>query len=259
MRAAALAAPVLLHLLAGAGAASAQDAVVRVEERQFKAGAGLITFSEVPMGTVNPTYQASGYRGGSDSPTVQFGGHFLGRRIAAPADCPRGAVPTGCLSGMPVAPLRLDPSAPRVATYDCPYFGTPRVRDCVPPGLGGTPVWNGPIAIWFDRDVAAVGLDGIGFNTIGATAITVYDRQGRALGRTANRQMPRDFIGLATADLSPRIAGLEFHLVGAEPAGFGIDNVRFGAPEQIDLPGVRPPAAPAPSPPPTPRRPLILP
>lgn len=249
----------LLAFLAGAGAASAQDAVVRVEERQFKAGAGLITFSEVPLGTVNPIIPPGRYRGGSQSPTVHFGGHFLGRRIAAPADCPRGAVPTGCLSGMPVAPLRLDPSAPRVATFDCPPYSDGRPRDCVPPGLGGTPVWNGPIAIWFDRDVAAVGLDGTGFNALGATAITVYDRQGRVLGRSVNRKMPTDFIGLATSDLSPRIAGLEFHLVGAEPAGFGIDNVRFGAPEQIDLPGVQPPVAPPPVPPAPPRRPLILP
>ncbi len=89
-------------------------------------------------------------------------------------------------------------------------------------------------------------------------AITVYDRQGKVLGRTANRGKGFEFLGLATADLSPRIAGLEFHLVGNEPAGFGVDNIRFGAPRDIDLPGVRPPAPP-PSPPPPARRPPILP
>lgn len=247
---------VLLALLAGAAGAAAQDVVVRVENRQFKAGAGLITFGEVPINTMNPVYPPNRYGGGSGSPTVHFGGHFLGRRIASPQECPPGAVATGCLSGTPTAPLRLDPASAGARTADCPLHSDGRTRDCVPPGLGGLPLWNGPIAIWFDRDIAAVGLDGIGFNAIGGTAITVYDRQGRVLGRSVNRRMPTDFIGLATSDLSPRIAGLEFHLVGAEPAGFGIDNVRFGAPDQVDLPGVTP--APPP-PPPQPRRPPILP
>ena len=50
---------VLPLLLAGLGAARAQDGVVRIEERQFKAGAGRITFSEVPLGAVNPVYPRS--------------------------------------------------------------------------------------------------------------------------------------------------------------------------------------------------------
>ena len=119
------------------------------------------------------------------------------------------------------------------------------------PGLGGTSTWNGPIAIHFDRDVAAVGLDGGYFNAAGGTAITVYDRQGRVLGRTTNRGTGFEFLGLATRDLSPRIAGLEFHLVGNEPAGFGV-------PAQIDLPGVRPPGPP-PRPPPPPPPPALMP
>ena len=243
---------VLVLALAGVvhGVARAQEGVVRIEERQFKAGAGRITFSEVPLGTVNPVYPPALYHGGADSPTVRFAGHFRGRRMGTPNECPRGA------------PVTLDMASPRVETMD--NSGVPSSQS---PELGGTPRWNGPIAIWFDRDLAAVGLQGGWFDAAGGVAITVYDRQGRVLGRTANRGLGFEFMGLATRDLAPRIAGLEFHLVGDEPAGFGVDNIRFGAPQQIDLPGVTPPAptppAPTPAapppPPPAPRRPPILP
>jgi hypothetical protein len=240
-----------------AAPAWAQEGVVRIEERQFKQGAGRITFSEVPLGTVNPVYPPSLYGGGPDSPTVRFAGFFRGRRLGTAAECPRGAPVTGCLAGTPSAPLTLDMASPRVATMD-----NTGVRGSQSPELGGTPRWNGPIAIWFDRDLAAVGLQGGWFDGMGGVAITVYDRQGKVLGRTANRGTGFEFMGLATADLSPRIAGLEFHLVGQEPAGFGVDNIRFGAPPQIDLPGVKPPAPTPPTPPPPPpppRRPPILP
>jgi len=248
-----------LPLAAAAGMAGAQE-VVRIEERQFKAGAGRITFSEVPLGAVNPTYPPSLYRGGADSPTVRFGGHFRGRRLGSPAECPPGAPRTGCLAGAPAAPLMLDPASPQVATMD-----NSGVAGSQSPELGGTPRWNGPIAIWFDRDLAAVGLQGGWFDGTGGVAVTVYDRQGKVLGRTVNRGTGFEFMGLATKDLSPKIAGLEFHLVGNEPQGFGVDNIRFGAPQQVDLPGVVPPA-PQPPPPPTPpppppapRRPPIIP
>ncbi len=246
-----------LPLAVAAGMARAQE-VVRIEERQFKAGSGRITFSEVPLGAVNPTYPPSLYRGGPDSPTVRFGGHFRGRRLGTQAECPRDAPLTGCLAGAPSAPLILDPASPQVATMD-----NSGVQGSQSPELGGTPRWNGPIAIWFDRDVAAVGLQGGWFDGSGGVAVTVYDRQGKVLGRTVNRGTGFEFMGLATKDLSPRIAGLEFHLVGNEPQGFGVDNIRFGAPQQVDLPGVVPPAPPPPptppAPPPAPRRAPIIP
>jgi hypothetical protein len=247
----------LALLLSAPGPAWAQDAVVRVEARQFKAGAGRITFSEVALGTVNPVYPAARYGGGADSPRVSFGGHFAGRRIAAPGECPPGAVPTGCLAGSARGPLALDPAAPATSVQT----HTANVANgMTPPSLAGTPRWNGPIAILFDRDVAAVGLEAIGLNAARSTAITVYDRQGRVLGRTINNGINSEFLGLATRDLAPRIAGIEFHLVGAEPHGFGVDNIRFGAPQQVDLPGVTPPAPAPPEPPaPAPRRTPILP
>ena len=247
---------VLPLLLAGVGVAWAQDGVVRIEERQFKAGAGRISFSEVSLGTVNPVYPPSLYRGGPDSPTVRFAGYFRGRRLGTASECPPDAPVTGCLSGAPSAPLTLDMASPRVETMD-----NTGVVGSQSPELGGTPRWNGPIAIWFDRDLAAVGLQGGWFDGRGGVAITVYDRQGKVLGRTVNRGTGFEFMGLATKDLAARIAGLEFHLVGAEPQGFGVDNIRFGAPQQIDLPGVTPaaPTPPPPAPPPAPRRVPILP
>lgn len=247
----------LVWLACTASGALAQDGVVRIEERQFKAGAGRITFSEVPLGTVNPVYPPSLYRGGPDSPTVRFAGYFRGRRLGTASECPPNAPVTGCLSGAPSAPLTLDMGSPRVETMD-----NSGVVGSQSPELGGTPRWNGPIAIWFDRDLAAVGLQGGWFDGRGGVAITVYDRQGKVLGRTINRGTGFEFMGLATNDLAPRIAGLEFHLVGAEPQGFGVDNIRFGAPQQIDLPGVTPPAPtppPPPPPPPAARRVPILP
>ncbi len=227
--------------------AAAQDAVVRIAQNQFKAGAGRITFAEVPVGAESPTYPPSLYRGGAGSPTVRFGGFFRGQRLGTPAECPRGAVLSGCVVGGAAAPLMIDPASPGTSVQ---MNGT--AQGGTSAGLAGSPRWNGPIAIWFDRDVAAVGLDGGFFDAPNSTAITVFDRQGRVLGRTSNRGTGFEFLGLATRDLAPRIAGLKFHLVGAEPAGFGVDNIRFGAPEQVDLPGVRPPAPP-------PRRPPILP
>jgi len=231
----------------------AADAVVRIEERQFRAGAGRISFSEVSLRTVNPVYPPSLYGGGAGSPTVRFGGHFRGRRLGGGGECPRGAAASGCLAGTPTAPLAIDPSSPEVRTLNTNSPGSD------PPKLGGTPTWNGPIAIWFDRDVAAVGLQGGYFDAARGVAITVYDRQGKVLGRTVNTRIGHEFMALATTDLSARIAGLEFHLVGPEPAGYGVDNIRFGAPPQIDLPGRSPPPAPPAAPPAPPPKPAVIP
>jgi hypothetical protein len=240
-----------LAFLLLAGEAAAEDAVVRIEERAFRAGAGRITFSEVPLLTANPVYPPARYGGGAGSPTVSFGGHFRGRRLGAAGECPRGVRITGCLAGSPAAPLALDPRAPAVRTLS--NEGVPGSQS---PELGGTPTWNGPIAVLFDRDVAAVGLQGGYFDAPQGVAVTVYDRQGQVLGRTVNRGLGFEFMGLASRDGTAKIAGLEFHLVGNEPAGFGIDNLRFGAPEQVEVPNLPPRR---PDPPREPERPLLLP
>ena len=102
---------------------------------------------------------------------------------------------------------------------------------------------NGPIGILFDTDQVGVGLDGGFFNAIGGTSITAYARDGSLLGSVINEALGIEFLGLVTDDGAARIAGLLFSLVGAEPAGYGIDNVRFGIVGQVEVPnGVPEPA-----------------
>ena len=176
-------------------------------------------------------------------------------RASGPDDCPRGAALTGCVSGTPSAPLSIDPaSRPAFIAFD----SAPEVNAA---SLSGTPAFNGSIAVLFDRDMAAVGLRGGFFNARGTTGISIYDRAGHELGEAANQTVGQEFIGIATADLQPRIAGLEFHLVGPEPQGFGINSIRFAKTTEVDLPdAIRPPTPPPPPPPPPrPARVPILP
>jgi hypothetical protein len=215
-------------------APSAGGDVVRIEQRQFRAGAGLITFRELPVGTRDPVYPPSLYGGDANSPTVRFSAHFAGRHIASARECPPGAARTGCLAGTTTGPLQLAPGGTKIWVDG----------SVGKPVLSGTPTFNGPIAVLFDHDVAAVGINCGAFDAVGGTAITIYDRQGKALGETRNRKPGIEFLGLATRDLKPRIAGLEFHIVGAEPNGFAIDDIRFGYSDQIDLPTARPPIIP---------------
>jgi hypothetical protein len=86
--------------------------------------------------------------------------------------------------------------------------------------------------------VAGVGLSGGFFNAIGGTAITAFSRTGAVLGSVTNTGLGIEFLGLVTDDGTESIAGLLFSLVGPEPAGFAIDNLRFGARGQINVPGV---------------------
>jgi hypothetical protein len=54
-----------------------------------------------------------------------------------------------------------------------------------------------------------------------------------------NESLGIEFLGLVTGDGLAGIAGLQFSLVGAEPAGFAIDNLRFGlAGQVISVPAV---------------------
>ena len=92
------------------------------------------------------------------------------------------------------------------------------------------------LSILFDTDQVGVGLSGGFFNAVGGTAITAFSRNGTLLGSVLNSAMGIEFLGLVTSDGTNQIAGLQFSLVGAEPAGFGIDNVRFGTVGQVTIP-----------------------
>lgn len=215
-----------------ASAATAQAAIIRLPEAAFTASAGLIRFSETgfPVNTVNPTYAPADYGGGGGAPTVRTGGFFTGQSLSATpgVDCP-GAAATGCVVGVPTGPLSLDPAAPNAFITTDGSFPTS-------PTLSGTPRFNGPIALLFDVDQTGVGFEGGFFNAVASTGITAFARDGSRLGTVANEKTGIEFLGLVTADGLPGIAGVFLELVGAEPAGYNIDNVRFGQAKDIILP-----------------------
>lgn len=219
--------------------------VIRIDETAFEAGAGLITFSELPLGTNNPVYAPATYGGAGDDPQVSFGGFFNGQSLGDASTCPPGAALTGCVIGDATGPLAFAAGAP--ATLIVGDSANP-----TSPVLSGSPTFNGPIAILFDSDVAGVGLDGGFFDDVGGTAITAFARDGSVIGSVLNEGTAIEFLGLVTADGSDTIAGLLFSLVGAESAGFAIDNVRFGRGDVVQPPGPPPP----PPAPPAPARPV---
>jgi hypothetical protein len=213
----------------------ANAGVIRVSEGDFVAGSGLITFSEAgfPLGTVNPTYLPANYGGGAGSPTVTFDGYFAGQALGTVATCPAGAAVSGCVVGNPTGPLSLAAASPN--TFIAGDGANP-----TSPVLSGTPQFNGPIAIFFDTDVTGVGLVGGFFNAIGGTSIKAYSRSGALLGSVTNTGLGIEFLGLVSDTGTNEIAGLLFSLVGPEPAGFAIDNVRFGTVGQVIVPGAVP-------------------
>lgn len=218
---------IAVTLLVSVTAAQAQ--VVRIDEAAFNAQAGLITFSEKALGSVNPVYTAAEYGGSVGAPTVSFGGFFTGQSLGTVLTCPTGAAVTGCVTGLPTGVLSLSGLSPLTSIVGDGSNPTS-------PVLSGTPLFNGPVSILFDRDMAGVGLDGGYFNSIGGTAITAFARDGSVIGSVSNTTTGIEFLGLVTADGSQRIAGLQYTLVGAEPAGFAIDNLRFGLAGQVVVP-----------------------
>lgn len=205
------------------GAANA--GVIKIDETAFNPGAGLITFSEFTTGTVNPTYNSADY-GGVGSTEVAFGGFFAGQRLGGAGECPAGAALTGCVVDLPTGSLALDPSSPSTLIRN-------DSANPSSPVLSGSPAFNGAISILFSTDQAGVGLDGGFFDALGGTAITAFDRSGNVIGAVQNEAMGIEFLGLVTDDKTSSIAGLQFSLVGPEPAGFAIDNLRFGFGDQI--------------------------
>jgi len=205
---------------------ASQDAnagIIRISEGSFIAGSGLITFSEFGLGTFNPTYAPGAYGGGAGSPTVTFDGYFTGQSMGGGV-C--GGLASGCVIGTPTGSLSLDAASPNT-------FITGDGANPTSPVLSGTPTFNGPVSMLFSTDLAGVGLDGGYFDAIGGTAITAFARDGTVLGSVTNTGTGIEFLGLVTDNGANLIAGLQFSLVGSEPAGFAIDNLRFGTTEQV--------------------------
>lgn len=225
---------VLVASIAALGMAQANAGILKVGVGAFKPAAGLITFSEFLLGTVNPTYAPADYGGGAGSPTVTFGGFFNGQSLGNTC----GGLDSGCVVDLDLTSNPLSLAAAALDTFITTDGANP-----TSPVLSGTPRFNGPIGILFSTDQAGVGLDGGFFDAIGGTAITAFARDGKVLGSVVNAELDIEFLGLVTDDGSEKIAGLLFSLVGAEPAGFAIDNVRFGKTGEVVVPGVPEPAS----------------
>ena len=69
-----------------------------------------------------------------------------------------------------------------------------------------------------------MGLDGCFFDAIGGMAIRALNRQAGIIGAIINEALDIEFLGLVTTNGLAVIAGLQFFLVGPEPAGLAIDN-----------------------------------
>lgn len=219
-------------VLVGAMAAvTAQAAVIRVDQAAFTAQAGLITFSELANGT-NPIYAPALYGGGASAPIVTFGGFFKGQSLGNVGSCPVDAALTGCVVGSPTdGALSLDPNSPgTIVTTDG--------SNPTSPVLSGSPRFNGPVTILFSTDQYGVGLEGGYFDAPHSTGITAFDRAGNVIGVVSNNGLGIEFLGLVTSDGSASIAGLQFSLVGPEPSGFAIDNVRFGKAGEVVVPSI---------------------
>lgn len=210
---------------------AANAGITRIDEGAFLPGAGHITFSEFPVGTTNPAYAPADYGGDASEPNVTFAGWFEGQSLSAnpSVDCP-GAASTGCVVGTPTGPLSLDTNSPDT------FITGDGAQPTSPILSGGPDTYNGPIAILFSEGVAGVGLDGGYFDAANSTKIEAFDENGNSLGFVTNNGTGVEFLGLVTDDKSESIRGLLFSLVGDEPAGFDIDNVRFGAADQIVTP-----------------------
>lgn len=201
--------------------------VIRVKPDAFLPEAGRIGFDEFRVRTINPVYEPAEYGAGPAGVTVVFNGFFAGQRLGDRSQCPVGANRHGCVVGAPTDPLTLARSAPRTFTDD--DGANPRS-----PSLSGSPRFNGPISMVFSKDVAGVGLMGGYFDLPRSTAIRAFDRRGNMIGGVRNIGTGMEYLALVTEDGRERIAGLQFSLVGPEPAGYGIDDLSFAFSTQLD-------------------------
>lgn len=210
----------LCSLLLGLGLATPAPAqLIRIASGNFTPEASVITFSEVADGFVNPTFTVATATLGSVD--VSFASHFIGQSRSG------GSVVT--LSGSPSGPLSLDLTSGTV-------YVTDDGANPSSPVLSGSPLFNGPISVFFSKPVAAVGFDGGYFNAIGGTSMEAFDASGSSLGVVTNQALEFEFFGLAEASGANVISGISFYITGAEPAGFAIDNLTFGGAAEVAAP-----------------------
>jgi hypothetical protein len=198
-----------------------QASLVNLGPGAFTPLASKITFSEYALGTVDPTYNFPAVPT-LGNVSVNFGGNFVGQAAG-------GGFPVTLTDHTPTvgSPLALDPAAPH--TFISQDGASPDS-----PILSGTPQFNGPISILFSTPVAGVGLTGGYFDALHSTTIEAYDSMGNILGSLTNSTLGLEFYGLADASGANVISGISFFITSPEPAGFGIDNVTFGAKDVIN-------------------------
>jgi hypothetical protein len=212
------------------GRAAGPGIIAIDDESVFQAGSGAITFSEFGPGTLDPLFTPAVYGGAPGDPVVSTGGYFAGQRLGNNAgECPPGAALSGCVVGTPSNPLNLDVLSPSA------FIDNDDVQPNTPV-LTGTPLFNGPVAVRFDKDVAAVGLRGGFFDALGSTAITAFARDGSALGAVTNPSGGVKFYGVATSDGTNAIAGVLVSFAGNEPTGYTVDDLRFARNGQVAMP-----------------------
>ena len=202
------------------GVPKSHAALIDLGPGSFTPLAPVITFSEVPLGTVDPVYSFLAIPG-LGNVDVSFGGYFVGQAVCV------ACFPVTLADTTPTGPLALDPAAPDTFTGPDAAFGA------TPPILSGTPLFNGVIAVHFSVPVAAVGLKGGFFDAVGSTTIEAYDAAGVSLGSIVNTVTGFEFYGLADSGGANVISGISFYITGPEPAGFEIDDLTFGSAEQL--------------------------
>ncbi len=219
-----------LYFLLGFCSGSVSHAALRKSVvTDFSSSAGLISFDEMALGVENPVYHINDYRGADYMPTVSFGGYFKGQALGLGTDCGGGGVFGGCVTGTPTGTLSLEADAPKaIVLFDGANPSSPV--------LSGGSMFSGPISVLFDKNVSAVGLEGGYFDLLHGTAVTFFARDGSVLDQLTNSTLGMEFFGVRTSDGSNQIAGLQFSLVGAENAGFEMDNLQFTvAPNNQDV------------------------
>ena len=213
-------------------ATDARAALIDLGPGSFTPLAPVITFDEVPLGTVNPSFNFTGVPT-LGNVTVSFAGNFVGQTA--------GGGPLFTLTDhTPTGPLTLDAASPNTVTVE---DGAPGATS---PVLSGTPIFSGPISLLFSVPVAHVGLKGGFFDAVDTTTIEAYDTNGNTLGSLTNSKTDFEFYGLADSSGKNVIKGISFFSTAFDPDGFQdqfqIDNVSFGAEEAVNPAPVPEPA-----------------
>ncbi|MGE5657358.1 MAG: putative Ig domain-containing protein [Actinomycetota bacterium] len=191
-----------------------------VEASHFKQSTAQINFDEVPIASYEPIYTPNIYGANNSAPTLTFRNLFAGQSYSRKTvqDC-QGALPLGCIIGQSSNPL--SPSD------DLRVRGGEVIENSdLSKGRGLGTQQNAAYGIFFDKDVASVGLTVGPFDTKDNTAIKVFDRTGKLLGQATNQQTGYQFFGFATDDGEDKIAGVQVSAI-APDNGYYIGDIAF--------------------------------